>query len=146
MKISNNQTIEAFTKEVERSFRLLFTEGVHGDLGFYELASKYNTEVRIRFIEYCLENKYSLSQTAKIVNLSKGYTYRLYRYGSTGRLCKGERKEILERDNFKCVLCKNTKNLHIHHKGNPRSRKSNNLVTLCASCHKKYEGKKIEKI
>lgn len=48
------------------------------------------------------------------------------------------RKTILERDNFKCVICGSYKDLEVHHMqalyrgGNS---KENNLVTLCNECH-----------
>lgn len=51
------------------------------------------------------------------------------------------RKEILERDNFSCLLCKKnlkkfTRLLHIHHLDeNPNNNKKDNLITLCKDCH-----------
>jgi len=50
-----------------------------------------------------------------------------------------KRLEILQRDNFTCVECGNSKNtLHVHHlyyDKNPWDVKSNRLVTLCEYCH-----------
>lgn len=52
-----------------------------------------------------------------------------------------KRLEILERDNWECVLCGDgEKTLHVHHlcyKKKPWSVKNNHLVTLCKDCHKK---------
>ena len=60
------------------------------------------------------------------------------------------RNTILERDNYKCQLCDNilkicirkdgisTINLHVHHiDSNKFNNVSDNLVTLCISCHTK---------
>lgn len=61
---------------------------------------------------------------------------------------KAKRKQILDRDNNKCVICSSDKNLHVHHKQYQFSRmlnvfkdpwEYNNklMVTLCQSCHQK---------
>lgn len=53
------------------------------------------------------------------------------------------RKAVLKRDNYKCVWCKSTKRLNVHHcfrlKSACPERKYdvNNGVTLCRDCHKK---------
>lgn len=65
------------------------------------------------------------------------------------------RKKILERDNYSCVRCGSTNNLNVHHRQyhkkafnhsfvKPWAYKSNNLVTLCRSCHQM--GHKLFKI
>ena len=50
--------------------------------------------------------------------------------------------EVKNRDGWKCVICDSDKDLHVHHKI-PRKfggvHHMNNLVTLCASCHKVIE-------
>ena len=48
-------------------------------------------------------------------------------------------KQVLKRDNFKCVICGQHSSLHIHHimpfaLGGKNTLE--NLVTLCANCHK----------
>jgi hypothetical protein len=54
-----------------------------------------------------------------------------------------KRLEILERDDFKCQNCSDTKNtLHVHHKiysGEPWETESKYLITLCEDCHSKEE-------
>lgn len=46
---------------------------------------------------------------------------------------------IRERDGHKCVVCSATKSLHVHHIDNwPMNNASSNLVTLCATCHRKW--------
>lgn len=56
----------------------------------------------------------------------------------------GIREKILERDNHACQGCDNKiSKFHIHHIL-PRKKGGtdhyDNLITLCAKCHKKYEG------
>ena len=56
------------------------------------------------------------------------------------------RRQILERDDNRCVRCGSKHHLNVHHRQyhrksavssfvNPWEYKSNNLVTLCRSCH-----------
>lgn len=60
-----------------------------------------------------------------------------------------KRLEILQRDNFRCVVCGDDKTtLHVHHKNyqynkNPWNYKSNNFMTLCESCHSDEESCKL---
>jgi len=59
------------------------------------------------------------------------------------------RLEILQRDNFTCLLCGDTETeLHIHHKKyqkgkNPWDYSNDNFQTLCKHCHKNTEAFKI---
>lgn len=50
-----------------------------------------------------------------------------------------KRVEILQRDNFTCQLCGDTRTtLHVHHdayKGNPWNIGNDKLKTVCAHCH-----------
>jgi len=61
---------------------------------------------------------------------------------------KSKRKEILERDESKCVICKSDNNLQIHHRQyhfsrtlnvfkNPWEYDNSLMITLCESCHQK---------
>lgn len=58
-----------------------------------------------------------------------------------------KRLEILDRDNFECVVCgASDKPLHVHHKKYIAGRDywdypDELLVTLCEDCHKKFHGK-----
>lgn len=51
-----------------------------------------------------------------------------------------KRLEILNRDNFTCLLCQDSDStLHVHHlsyHGNPWDAPSDKLQTLCQDCHK----------
>lgn len=51
-----------------------------------------------------------------------------------------KRLEVLERDDFKCLICSDKKStLHVHHveytEGEPWEINSDSLLTLCESCH-----------
>ena len=51
---------------------------------------------------------------------------------------KNVRWQIMERDEFTCVRCGSSHNLHVHHikrKGNGGGESFDNLITLCRSCH-----------
>ena len=59
----------------------------------------------------------------------------------------GNREQIFERDEHKCKLCGSNKNLDIHHidfsgESEVPNNETNNLITLCRSCHMKvHKGK-----
>ena len=55
------------------------------------------------------------------------------------------KKKILKRDDYKCQNCGNKKGLEVHHiDSNKQNSVSENLITLCRSCHSKTKRKKIE--
>ena len=61
---------------------------------------------------------------------------------------KEKRSEVLELDKYKCRVCGKTEDLHCHHIKPRRtfddvsdSNTLDNLITLCASCHRTFEGK-----
>ena len=63
------------------------------------------------------------------------------------KLAKGEyeiiRKRVLERDGWRCQECGLMKNLHIHHmrrRSQLGDDTMDNLITLCAACHRRYHG------
>ena len=54
---------------------------------------------------------------------------------------------ILSRDNHRCRICGDTNNLHIHHIRKRRdggTNDSDNLITLCNSCHRHIETGDVE--
>jgi 5-methylcytosine-specific restriction endonuclease McrA len=75
------------------------------------------------------------------------------KHGSYGALLfreewKRKRKEILERDNNKCVICDSTQNIVVHHRQyvfikerqsfkDPWDYDNSLLITLCRSCHQR---------
>jgi 5-methylcytosine-specific restriction endonuclease McrA len=51
------------------------------------------------------------------------------------------RKQVLERDGWRCQQCGQTRDLHVHHiqsRGHLGSDTEGNLITLCALCHQTY--------
>jgi 5-methylcytosine-specific restriction endonuclease McrA len=56
------------------------------------------------------------------------------------------RESVLHRDNWRCQACGSTAGLEVHHI-EPRARLGGdveqNLITLCASCHRKLHGYEI---
>ncbi|WJH37087.1 HNH endonuclease [Paenibacillus sp. CC-CFT747] len=58
------------------------------------------------------------------------------------------KKEVKERDQWKCAVCESESDLHVHHKI-PRKlggvHHPDNLVTLCASCHASVESAHLKK-
>lgn len=68
---------------------------------------------------------------------------------------KDKRKEILQRDNFECQLCKHkgrySKATTVHHKKHydkfPQlALTDNNLISVCSICHNKLHPEKAERI
>lgn len=56
------------------------------------------------------------------------------------------KQQILVRDEYRCRICSRDNNLHIHHiipRIQGGSHKSENLITLCASCHGSVETRDI---
>jgi 5-methylcytosine-specific restriction endonuclease McrA len=50
------------------------------------------------------------------------------------------RTRVLQRDGWKCQCCGISKDLHIHHlvhRSQLGSDESDNLITLCAGCHRR---------
>lgn len=78
-------------------------------------------------------------------------------HGSYGPLIlhpnwKVKRKEILARDQFRCVICSSGKDLHVHHRQYhfikatkkfkaPWDYPGHLLITLCSSCHSRGHSK-----
>lgn len=59
------------------------------------------------------------------------------------------KNKILERDGYKCYICRKETNLHVHHiiprdEGGPHI--PENLITLCGSCHRSVEAGNVDKI
>jgi len=62
---------------------------------------------------------------------------------------ENKRHNIRKRDEYKCQLCfsqaKGIKSLHVHHiDHNKKNSSDNNLITLCAKCHKRIHVGKIK--
>lgn len=63
-------------------------------------------------------------------------------YRAIGDISEKTREEVLKRDNFECQICKRKDSLHLHHLIKRKyggNHNAENLVTLCASCHRHIE-------
>jgi len=53
------------------------------------------------------------------------------------------RRQVMERDNWRCQICGSRQNLTVHHQ-QPRSQQGpdegSELITLCAGCHEQLHG------
>lgn len=63
-------------------------------------------------------------------------------YRVIGDISERTREEVLERDSHECQVCKRKDSLHLHHlikRKNGGNHDAENLITLCASCHRHIE-------
>lgn len=54
------------------------------------------------------------------------------------------RKQVIERDGGKCVTCRSTQRLQVHHtlyRGGIGNEQLDDLVTLCSTCHERLHQK-----
>jgi 5-methylcytosine-specific restriction endonuclease McrA len=76
--------------------------------------------------------------TSHILEKSEKYLSKR-RYG-------GNREKVLIRDKRQCRFCGDNINLCVHHKDfNTKNNKLNNLITLCAGCHRRFHKSKLVK-
>jgi hypothetical protein len=68
-------------------------------------------------------------------------------YWKIGDITEKTRDEVLKRDNNQCVICKRRELLQLHHiikRKDGGNHTADNLVTLCASCHRHIETGDVE--
>ncbi len=96
-------------------------------------------KARFFFVNLCVRYRLSYQEIAELIGITKARAYQLHRYGLTGKLTGSERKEILDREENRCLICRTESKykgfLHVHHISNPRDKSRANLVALCPSCH-----------
>jgi len=97
---------------------------------------------RRRFCSVECVGKHHAQRTGKDHHRWKPNTPDRYFYASKAWLAT--RKAILERDDHECQVCGTGENLNVHHimpisEGGPRL-DEDNLVTLCGTHHRKWEG------
>lgn len=71
-----------------------------------------------------------------------GFNNQLIDYWSVSDIPENTRSFVLQRDNNECQICKNKEKLHIHHikkRVDGGNHNSDNLITLCPSCHRHVE-------
>lgn len=82
----------------------------------------------------------ALIQASNLSGISFGG--RVLDYRLIGDIPEDTRYEVLKRDGNECYICTNESNLHIHHivkRRNGGDHSKDNLITLCASCHRHIE-------
>ena len=127
-------------------------------------------EYQIKEKEYYLENEINddFKNENEIKNILKDLLYlkilkiinkshdigeldlnnKLIDYRNLSDIPKNTREFVLNRDNHKCQLCNSKYNLHIHHiikRKDGGNHEPENLITLCASCHRHIEIGDIDK-
>ena len=68
-------------------------------------------------------------------------------YSLVGDISSRTREYVLERDGYECQICRRKDFLQLHHlikRKNGGTHKSENLITLCASCHRHIETGDVE--
>ena len=78
------------------------------------------------------------------MNQSKGASFggRYIDYRVIGDISDKTRYEVLERDSYECQVCTRKDSLHLHHlikRQYGGNHDAENLITLCASCHRHIE-------
>lgn len=120
-----------------------FCSGTCRDMYYKKYSSKKSRESNqiIETLRKQIEIKVN-----EIINKSKsnGDTYNntTLDYRLLGDIPLEIRNIVLERDHNKCQICNSRNNLHIHHivkRRNGGSHDPDNLITLCASCHRHVE-------
>ena len=85
-----------------------------------------------------------VSQIINKMDQSKGETFagKYIDYWEVGRISETTREEVLSRDGHECQVCKRKDSLQLHHlikRKNGGTHTAENLITLCASCHRHIE-------
>ncbi len=125
----------------KRTKMLTFNRGAE----WWDSREKYNKK-RLELITLCIDYRLSYEEIGRLLHMSKQRIYYIYRYGHTGEVTSKKRKEIITRDDNRCLICrtksKRLGDLHIHHINDPRDNNPENLATLCMSCHMKVDSLK----
>lgn len=109
----------------------------------YKKDSNENT-INLKSVVYL-----KVSEIIGKMNQSEGDTFgnKYIDYWQIGDISEKTRDEVLKRDGYECQICKRKDSLHLHHlikRKNGGKHNSENLITLCASCHRHIETGDIE--
>lgn len=137
-----NKTKQFCSKECERQYT--------NEIQKERLIEELNEEIAIdrwTHVESILRDIVYI-KVSEIINKSnnssnaKVYNGQAINYWELGDIPRDTRKFVLQRDNNECQVCQNKNNLHIHHiikRVNGGDHSPQNLITLCASCHRHIE-------
>lgn len=117
---------------------------------------KYHLPRQNRFPRYIKEKRIDAND-AQAVTANDGDNERPDTHGSYGALIlhpnwKAKRKEVIERDQYKCVICNSKEDLQVHHRQYhfvkatkkfkvPWDYPQHLLITLCSNCHSRGHSK-----
>lgn len=115
---------------------------------FHTIQGRFNAPQSTRYAEYIKDRTIDGKDSAAVKSHNNGLPEN---HGSYGALVlhpnwKAKRKEILERDLFKCVICFSEENLQVHHRQYhfvkaakqfkvPWDYPDHLMITLCSRCH-----------
>lgn len=88
----------------------------------------------------------SLNNIGKMFNVSRQRIYQIIhnkkKQHRNDKKLAVYKKEVLKRDNNKCVICGNSENIIMHHiDGDISYNAMTNLIIVCKSCHTKIHNK-----
>ncbi len=140
-------TIRKWLKEL----KLQFTKQDSIILGFQKQGHPWNKNKR----GYKTNRIFTKEECQKISERVRGEKSNWWKGGVTSktinerRHVSAHRKEILQRDDFKCYLCQSQEKLECHHidpvwNNTDRITDTNNLLTLCYNCHRTIHRKNLE--
>lgn len=118
-----------------------------------KLATANNIKLKQKGSEEFLENLRSTVylKVAEIISKmqDKGETFnnQYIDYWKVGDISEKTREQVLKRDNYECQVCKRKDSLHLHHlikRKDGGTHDAENLITLCASCHRHIETGDLE--
>jgi len=84
---------------------------------------------------------------SKMYETGNSFNGKYIDYWNVGNISEKTRMEVLERDDHRCQVCDKDSNLHLHHlikRRNGGDHSAENLITLCASCHRHIETRDVE--
>lgn len=121
---------------------IVYTEGNNESCDIFHFAYE---DLECIFVDTDDDKEYVLRTRIKFkdTRITFRYKYVDYKEYIKSEEWKHKRKEVLERDKFKCRLCgaKGTEyNLHVHHNSynNLGNEPLEDLITLCKECHEIY--------
>jgi hypothetical protein len=104
---------------------------------------KEHSLLREKFIKMYIDSGLSYSQVGKSLGISKQRVYQIYHYGYVNSMranITSRERMVQARDKNRCRICRKSKvTLHIHHLDGSKDNRLQNLITLCSSCHGKFE-------
>lgn len=115
-------------------------------LAFRERAKKKAQHKKINHIDPYV-SRIVTDLITKIRKAGNTYDGVFIDYWNVGDIGEVTRQKVLARDDYHCQICSCSTNLHLHHiipRKYGGNHSENNLITLCASCHRHIETGDLE--